>query len=111
MRSSLSFPRGGPSSPRPSSPIALPPTGRRGRTARTRQPRPLSRGGGWGGRERDRGEGLGRGKLPDHVKLAPMPPVGERAMGERGRGSEGSAPKGALVWLARSGLRPLPWLS
>ncbi|HEV7504230.1 MAG TPA: hypothetical protein VGS07_04920, partial [Thermoanaerobaculia bacterium] len=34
---------------------------------------PLSRGGGWGGRERGRGEGLGRGNLPDHVKLAPLP--------------------------------------
>ncbi|HEX4959199.1 MAG TPA: VWA domain-containing protein [Thermoanaerobaculia bacterium] len=56
-----------PSSPRPSSPAPSPPPSPGEEGAPTQQQKrfgqvPLSRGGGWGGRERGRGEGLRRGR-------------------------------------------------
>ncbi len=56
-------PRPRPSSPRPSSPVpSRPPHREKRENSKTAPNRvPLSRGGGWGGRERGRGEGLGRG--------------------------------------------------
>ncbi len=64
-RFAAELPRPRPSSPRPSSPVpSHPPSpGEEGEQPDNPSGVPLSRGGGWGGRERGRGEGLGRGPL------------------------------------------------
>src|SRR6476661_4570710 len=70
-----------PSSPRPSSPDRPipPPREKRENSLQGHEDEgecpnrvPLSRGGGWGGRERGRGEGLRVGETLRHVKLAAM---------------------------------------
>ncbi|MEA2599448.1 MAG: arsenite/tail-anchored protein-transporting ATPase [Acidobacteriota bacterium] len=104
-----------PSSPRPSSPVpSQPPSpGEEGEKQDRLSRVPLSRGGGWGGRERGRGEGLGRGSLAQQEMpwLDAIAPAGLRLLFFGGKGGVGKTTCSAAVALAlakrRKGMRIL----
>ncbi|HEX4963801.1 MAG TPA: glycosyltransferase family 39 protein [Thermoanaerobaculia bacterium] len=110
-----------PSSPRPSSPAPSPPPSPGEEGAPTQQQErfgqgPLSRGGGWGGRERGRGEGLGWGRSAARERLLWYGMFAAAALATLAKGLIGFVIPGAVIFFfllfARRWaiLRRVPWV-